>query len=63
MNPNTTESANPKNWPGIPGRSAEHETSPGGKVPQGNDAQVTDAQRQLEKEQKQVPVPASGTKP
>lgn len=38
----------PPGWPGMPARSQEHDTSPDGTAP-GNDAQVTEAQRELEK--------------
>ncbi len=42
-------SAHPENWPGIPGRSAEHERAPD--VPRHDHppAQVTEEQRELER--------------
>lgn len=43
-------SAHPKDWPGIPGRSLEHEASPDGQAPARGDAEVTEAQRELERD-------------
>lgn len=43
-------SAHPEGWPGIPGRSQEHEASPEGQAPKKGDAEVTEAQRSLERD-------------
>lgn len=43
-------SASPEGWPGIPGRSAEHERKPESPAPEHEDAEVTEAQRELERE-------------
>jgi hypothetical protein len=42
-------SAHPKDWPGIPGRSSEHEVEPAGRKAS-DQADVTEAQRDLERE-------------
>lgn len=43
-----TQSTRPENWPGIPGRSREHEGEPDSPSKKG-DAEVTEAQRELER--------------
>ncbi len=45
-------SASPENWPGIPGRSPEHERKPDSPNQEGEDAEVTEAQRELERQGK-----------
>jgi len=43
--------AHPKGWPGIPGRSQEHERMPEGTSREAGASDVTEAQRTLEREQ------------
>lgn len=44
-----SQSTRPENWPGIPGRSREHEASPDSPGPKKGNAEVTEAQRELER--------------
>jgi hypothetical protein len=44
------QTTRPFNWPGIPGRSQEREARPEGEKPARSDAEVTEAQRELERE-------------
>lgn len=46
--------AHPQGWPGIPGRSEEHERTPEGAPREAQNAGVTEAQRGLEREQHEV---------
>lgn len=46
--------AHPKGWPGIPGRSEEHEGHPESPRREAKDADVTEQQRRLEREQHDV---------
>ncbi len=50
--PDDQSSATPPNWPGIPGRSAEHERSPDSPDRRDKDADVTEQQRELERQQR-----------
>ncbi len=53
VDPSKSSSARPEGWPGIPGRSLEHEREPDTRKPGEPPAEVTEEQRDLERKMRE----------